>query len=365
MWCPPATGLYGTFAGMARFTARELRKVHEIEGELGCYRQDAPRGLPSIAEPLHEIFGAELTFGYALAPREDSRGVRLDSLWGAGLPEHRVADIARIFDAFLRGHDLDWGAYNPLRPEVAQRNRVLDLREMLAFLGRDDSPVMRELFPRMGLEIRDQPRALICDGPSFLAFVGGFQPEPAAPRQKRILGRLLPAFRRRLLLERAIDGHARLEAALDVAMEAVGGAAFLVDATGRIAHANSAAQAALKVDRQGTLASLGASIGGRSVPGLRVTRIRTRGGADQFLVIVEPPAGGGLEERVAAAATRWGLTPRQAEILMWIVRGKSNPTVAALFGIAERTVEAHVTAILLKADVESRSALVSLVLTER
>ena len=42
-----------------------------------------------------------------------------------------------------------------------------------------------------------------------------------------------------------------------------------------------------------------------------------------------------------------------------LIRGESNKTLSTKLGCAERTVEVHVTRILAKARVESRSALIS------
>ena len=64
--------------------------------------------------------------------------------------------------------------------------------------------------------------------------------------------------------------------------------------------------------------------------------------------------------RIARAAARWALTPKQADVLRALVDGYSNRAIGALLGIAEGTVELHVSAILQKAGAESRSALVAM-----
>jgi len=89
-----------------------------------------------------------------------------------------------------------------------------------------------------------------------------------------------------------------------------------------------------------------------------VTRVKSRGSRDAFL-LVRQGGGGPLEARAAQAEARWGLTRRQGQILALVVEGRSNRAIAALLGVGERTVEAHLTAIYERAQVEGRSQLVA------
>jgi DNA-binding CsgD family transcriptional regulator len=63
--------------------------------------------------------------------------------------------------------------------------------------------------------------------------------------------------------------------------------------------------------------------------------------------------------RVEALSTEWSLTPRQAECLAQIARGRSNKEIAAALAIAEGTVELHVSQVLRKAKRTSRAELVA------
>jgi len=63
--------------------------------------------------------------------------------------------------------------------------------------------------------------------------------------------------------------------------------------------------------------------------------------------------------RLAAAARRWGLTPRQGEVVALAAGGLSNRAIADALGCAEGTVELHVTAVLRKAGCRSRTELVA------
>lgn len=55
---------------------------------------------------------------------------------------------------------------------------------------------------------------------------------------------------------------------------------------------------------------------------------------------------------------RLGVSPREAEILLWMAQGKSNGDVAAILGISLGTVKKHTNHIFEKIGVESRTAAV-------
>ena len=52
----------------------------------------------------------------------------------------------------------------------------------------------------------------------------------------------------------------------------------------------------------------------------------------------------------------FGLTPREAEVLLWVAQGKSNPEVGGILGMAEKTVKVHVGHIFNKLGTENRNA---------
>lgn len=54
------------------------------------------------------------------------------------------------------------------------------------------------------------------------------------------------------------------------------------------------------------------------------------------------------------------LTPREAEVLRWMVDGLSNKAIAARMGISDNTVKAHVAAILAKLDASTRTEAVTI-----
>jgi DNA-binding CsgD family transcriptional regulator len=51
-----------------------------------------------------------------------------------------------------------------------------------------------------------------------------------------------------------------------------------------------------------------------------------------------------------------GLTPREAEVLLWVAQGKTNPEVAGILGIRPYTVRTHLERIFAKLAVETRHA---------
>lgn len=64
----------------------------------------------------------------------------------------------------------------------------------------------------------------------------------------------------------------------------------------------------------------------------------------------------------AAIAQALGLTPREAEILHWVVQGKTNPEIGLILGIQLTTVKKHLESTFVKLGVENRTAAVTLAL---
>jgi len=52
----------------------------------------------------------------------------------------------------------------------------------------------------------------------------------------------------------------------------------------------------------------------------------------------------------------YGLTPREAEVLLWVAQGKSNSDVAAILEMSEKTAKQHLGICFQKMGVESRNA---------
>lgn len=51
-----------------------------------------------------------------------------------------------------------------------------------------------------------------------------------------------------------------------------------------------------------------------------------------------------------------GITPREAEVLLWVAQGKSNADIATILGCAENTVKVHLARIFEKLGTENRNS---------
>ncbi|MBL9137693.1 MAG: response regulator transcription factor [Verrucomicrobiales bacterium] len=51
-----------------------------------------------------------------------------------------------------------------------------------------------------------------------------------------------------------------------------------------------------------------------------------------------------------------GVSPREAEVLYWLIEGKSNADIGTILGVAEATVKKHLERVFLKLGVENRTA---------
>lgn len=67
-----------------------------------------------------------------------------------------------------------------------------------------------------------------------------------------------------------------------------------------------------------------------------------------------------LEERTVGdqldALSNLGLTRRQAEVLLWVAQGKTNPEIAIILGVSARTVQKHLEHVFETLGVETRTA---------
>lgn len=78
-----------------------------------------------------------------------------------------------------------------------------------------------------------------------------------------------------------------------------------------------------------------------------------RTGGNQFMIRIAEKKGDLPEERLRE---EFGLTRREAEVLIWIGRGKSNKDIAEILALSPRTVNKHLEQIYTKLGVENRTA---------
>ena len=76
---------------------------------------------------------------------------------------------------------------------------------------------------------------------------------------------------------------------------------------------------------------------------------------EEALSPVEPPAPAEAPATASDTGPPGGLTHREREVAVLIARGYSNPRIGAELVVSRRTVEAHVTAILTKLGLASRT----------
>lgn len=78
--------------------------------------------------------------------------------------------------------------------------------------------------------------------------------------------------------------------------------------------------------------------------------------------IAAAPRRANAAEATSESLESLGLTPREAEILLWVSRGKTNPEIATILGIGLTTVKKHLESTFAKLGVENRTAAAALAL---
>lgn len=80
-------------------------------------------------------------------------------------------------------------------------------------------------------------------------------------------------------------------------------------------------------------------------------------GPGEFLFRLSEPA---TSNEDAVLRQAFGLTSREAEVLLWIARGKSNRDVSDILGISPRTVNKHLEQVFIKLGVNNRASATAL-----
>ena len=163
--------------------------------------------------------------------------------------------------------------------------------------------------------------------------------------------------------------NARITRLAHDAVDVAGLGVVLVDRSGRIAWRSP--QAALwlaatgGVDAAGCLPeSVAAALNGQSVQvnltlsevQLTVRNMGNVGIGETMLMLEQHPARSEAPSRLADAA----LTPREAEVLSWLAKGKTNRDIGDILGMSHRTVNKHLEHVFQKLGVETRAAAAAL-----
>ena len=343
---------------MGRPPREELNRIRDIKDSLATLHDGGPAGLEEVMPEVARLLEASRAAAYGLEAHPDKCELSFCH------PVQFTPDAPRIFGEWVRGQRTRWALFDPHCPEPYNRNVALTDKDLVRWAGRlEATPLAKELFPRLGLKAHAQLRVLVCDGSNLLAFVGGWREEPFDSRTRERLQALVPALKRRLLLERTLLRARWLTSALAVTLEHVAAAAFVVDGKGRVLHANTAGRALLEKDRAGTSAALHSP--GRARSGaFSFTRLAGPGQPDTYLAVSRAPVAG-VEPRLSQLTAQWELTPRQREVLALLAAGRPNRSIAEELHCAEGTVELHVSALLSRACCESRAELIAKFWMER
>lgn len=310
----------------------------------------------AITDVLPEIRGVLDTDAVmVLTPVEAIGGLEVGRFQSAGFAD-ATAVREGFADVFLN-QPRRYAWYDPIRPEPEQRNRILEAHSLMKPGEFESSYIYARVLRPCGLHEHRQPRVLLCEGASLLAWFGSFQSAPVTRRQLRLLRQLAGPMKRRLSLERKLTPAvqaAGLAAALDDL-----GAPALVLAGQRIVELNASARALL-IARRRELQEALASPGGTTAFEMDSLPIRLNGCADLRLVIVRVNT---QEARIAAAVARatacWRLSPRSACVLARVMCGDPSATIAADLAVSRRAVEQQLTVLFERAGVGSRAELVA------
>lgn len=338
-------------------SAKDLETLREISDEIRVLRIDATSDLATVLAHIQSWLELDSLLVYSTRNRFGSWELERWEAVGAVTSTEQAfrAMFSRVPEFPLK--------YDPITPPPEQRNRLIDA---LASIDREmweQHPLYRDvLYPR-GLHDWHQERVLVCDGPSLVAWFGAVVERPLEVWQRRMLSALVAPMRERLVAERLLHDGPAMQATLEVALDELGRPAFLVADDGHILHANSAGEDALDADASLASAIRDAAVGRPSSVDVDLREVICRGIPVHAIAILRPNGDARLEACVERCSQRWSLTVRQRQVLDLVTRGMGNATIAAMLGCVERTVELHVTAILDRAGVDNRSALVSRVLT--
>lgn len=344
----------------SKLAVSDVSRVRAIQAELAVIHLDARSAVNSVLPEIRQLVQTETLL--VLCPALRATG------WGIGrYHDDNFSNATRfkqLVSRFLATAPRRYAWYDAVRPEPDQRNRVLDPFDIIPPGEFEASEIYQQVLLPMRLHQHRQPRVLLCDGASLLAWFGAFHAGPIDHRQLELLAAVAPAMRSRLAIERRLQTSPRDMAALEAALEQLGVPALVIGASGHIFDANTAAYALLATRGAEVHGALLDALAGRaSTLGFALVSLAERGSPGSWLATLRTNS---AEAQIAACLAkvtqRWQLTRRQCQVLGQIVDGQANTTIAATAGTTERAVELHVTALFDRAGVDSRSALVARVL---
>lgn len=327
------------------------RRWRDVDASLKTVTLDGTSVLEGLACTVQDLLGSEKAWAYRL--RRIPEGFALADHDAVAMPPNGAA----MFDAIVRANQKSWGGFDAARPEKDQRNRVLDWKQLRSVLHGRQPVMLTKGYAKFDIGSLEQLRVLVCEGASFLVWVGAWQADSFSPRQHELMRRIVPALSTRFGFERRMEDAALHSAALGAALGAIPAPAFLVGGVRDVVMANAAGEKWLEIEGRAGPAQLREAAKSPSRGAFDVTPIKVAGASRHALLVLRNS--GRAQSRVLDIAARWALTPRQTRVLAELATGAANKTIAVRLGIAEVTVELHVTAILAKAGAYSRSEVIA------
>ncbi|MBP6628999.1 MAG: helix-turn-helix transcriptional regulator [Kofleriaceae bacterium] len=206
-----------------------------------------------------------------------------------------------------------------------------------------------------GLADHHQQRILVCDGSRPLCVAATFHPRPPSRAQERALRGLAEALRRRAHVAIALTTPREHTTRLIESLLAANPRPTLVVRGGAVVERTNPAASALIAADPAWLARALAAVASPD-PAFCVTQV------DSTPLQVVTPAPAAPHELVDEVLATLGLGPRTVEVVRLLARGLENKEIARTLGIADNTVEYHLTRAYTRAGVQTRMQLLALLL---
>lgn len=305
----------------------------------------------SLSDDLADSLVQELG-GAAAAMRcsPTSAGWTLDFLSAEG---SLATTATEHFRDYILSAPTNFTLWDPTNVAPALRNmvQVVDNR-MFA-----EVDVVKRVYAPLGLDRLAHLTMLASTGPRFLGWVGLWREQPFTATELHRLSCSAPAIRERLM---TIDelGSAELSwSIVESTLEAMHRPAFLMRKPCRIELTNAAGRALLNASHRSVLRTLEIALAGGSAD-WSVTPLLDVG-IPHLALVSQSEAGFTFEARLEQARREWQLTAAQVAVLRLLARGFANKEIAAILGRAAGTTELHVSALLKRAEVDTRSRLLA------
>ena len=349
---------------MSRLTHRDYRAMLNCVGEIYAHHDPANFG-PRVLALIHEIIPA----GHAVYNELDQRNPRPAYVTHpAGI---NLGENEHTTPLVLREHPL----VNHYR-----RTRDGSARTISDFLTRrqfHETAIYREFFRGIGVEF------MVClwlpdRGANSAALAFARDRRPFSERERLMLNLLRPhlfqAHRNAETIQQLRDEAALTARAVDACARGVvtldaKGAVRLCSARARqwltLYFGNSRAPDSLPdTVRRWTRHQQSLATNANHLPGERGPLVVERDGHQLSIRLLADSVAGQqtlvLEERrtelSAAPLQSLGLTAREAEVLLWVAQGKTNPEIGTILGLSPGTVHKHTEHIFEKLGVETRTA---------